>query len=70
MYTNQAAYDSAEQDLIEIDADGETIASLVDDVAAYLDDAACDEPLSRDLVETYGWSARLTDAVCAAMGVL
>lgn len=70
MYASQAEYDAAEQDTIEIDAFAVDVASSMADVVAYLNDPACDEVLSRALVETYGWSARLTDAVCAAMGVL
>ena len=46
------------------------VAGALDDVETYLADPACDEPVSADLVRWYGWSVDVTDAVCAALGVL
>ena len=59
-----------EQDRADADDFAADVAGALDDVETYLADPACDEPLTASLVVSYGWSVDVTDAVCAALGVL
>ena len=60
----------AEQDRADAADFAADVAGAVDEVQTYLADPACDEPVSAELVKWYGWSVDVTDAVCAALGVL